>query len=228
MAKKREAEDFSFRPFKNLKKTIETAKPVPVPPESAAKASPCPDDEELFRLEMKDVREIEEFRRMPVPRRRHVPVTGREDADRETLKTLEEISKGRRPIRLSDTQEYVEWVNPAYGSAAIAKKLHEGRFAVQEFIDLHGYTVDEAETQIDGFLRDARIHGLHCVKIIHGRGLKSPQGPVLKEALIGWLSGRHRKNIISFVTARQCDGGLGALYVLLSRRPVRKKHPESN
>jgi DNA-nicking Smr family endonuclease len=223
MAKKQEAEDFSFRPFKNLKKKIETEKLKPVVTVTAVKATTCQDDEELFRLGMKDVREIEEFRRILVPRRRHIPVTERRNADEEALKTLEEISKGRQPIRLADTQEYIDWVNPAYGGAAIAKKLHEGYFAVQDFIDLHGFTVDEAEVQIDGFLRSSRIRGLRCVKVIHGRGLKSPHGPVLKEALLGWLAGRHRKNIISFATARQCDGGLGALYILLSPRPVKKR-----
>jgi DNA-nicking Smr family endonuclease len=53
------------------------------------------------------------------------------------------------------------------------------------------------------------------VKIIHGRGLRSPRGPVLKEKLIKRLSGKYRKHVVAFVTARQCDGGLGALYILL-------------
>jgi DNA-nicking Smr family endonuclease len=68
---------------------------------------------------------------------------------------------------------------------------------------------------VEEFLRNALKTSRRCVKIIHGRGLRSPKGPVLKEALIKWLSLRHRKNVIAFVTARQCDGGLGALYVLL-------------
>jgi DNA-nicking Smr family endonuclease len=41
------------------------------------------------------------------------------------------------------------------------------------------------------------------------------KGPILKEAVISWLTGRYRRNVIAFVTARQCDGGLGALYILL-------------
>ncbi len=94
---------------------------------------------------------------------------------------------------------------------------------MQDFIDLHGFTVDEAEVHVEEYLRSARLNGLRCIKIIHGRGLKSPLGPVLKEALVGWLSGRYRKNIIAFATARRCDGGLGALYILLKERPLRKR-----
>jgi DNA-nicking Smr family endonuclease len=67
-------------------------------------------------------------------------------------------------------------------------------------------------------LKDSFRKGLRCVKIIHGRGLRSPLGPVLKTAVIKWLSGRYRKSIIAYVTARQCDGGLGALYVLLRKK----------
>jgi len=37
----------------------------------------------------------------------------------------------------------------------------------------------------------------------------------LKKAVIDFLSSRYRKNVIGFSTARQNDGGLGALYVLL-------------
>jgi DNA-nicking Smr family endonuclease len=80
---------------------------------------------------------------------------------------------------------------------------------------LHGLCVEEAEKEVKYFLTDSLRKGHRCVKIIHGRGLRSPGGPVLKDALITWLSGRYWKNIIAFVTARQCDGGLGALYILL-------------
>jgi len=40
---------------------------------------------------------------------------------------------------------------------------------------------------------------------------------VLKDAVVRRLVGRYRKQVIAFVSARQCDGGLGALYVLLRR-----------
>ena len=223
MPKKREPEDFSFRPFRNLGKIIVTEK-VDTKPSVAPVTEACPDDEELFLAEMKGVREIEEFRRLPVRRKVTASVRTPPDSDAETLKTLEEISKGGRPIRLSDTQEYVEWANARAGyTPAVARKLHEGRFAIQDFLDLHGFTVEEAEDMIREFLTASLRKGLRCVKIIHGRGLKSPNGPVLKEALIKWLSGRYRRNIIAFATARQCDGGLGALYALLRQHSKGKR-----
>jgi len=223
MARKREPEDFSFRPFRNLKESIDKFKIKPVTGKNTGKATVCPDDEELFHLEMTGVREIKEFRKIPVIQRRVVPILKAHDSEKEALKTLEEISKGKRPIRLEDTQEYVEWVNSEYRDAPIAKKLHEGIFAIQDSLDLHGFTSDEAETRVEEFLRRSLLNGLRCVKIIHGRGLKSLHGPVLKEALARWLSGRFRKNIIAFATARRCDGGLGALYIMLKQRRLMKR-----
>ena len=223
MAKKREPEDFSFRPFRNLGKSIDTAKTEMVARDNSAHTAACSGDDELFHIEMKGVRVIDEFRRIRFIQRHVIRDLKPHDTDQDVLSILEDISKGRRRIRLEDTQEYVEWVNSAYKPAPIARKLHEGGFAVQDFLDLHGFTVDEAETIVERFLRSSLLNGLRCIKIIHGRGLKSAHGPVLKEAVVGWLSGRYHKNIIAFATARSCDGGLGALYVLLKRRPIKRK-----
>lgn len=213
--KKQEPETFAYQPFKDLKKVLErTRESIPAQPVALKKSEPL-SDEELFRNAMKEVREIKEFRELPVTQKTIVPRYKCTSSDYEALKNLEEIVSGQRPFNLPDTQEYVEWVNEEYHSEVV-RKLHKGQFAIQDFLDLHGLIVEEAEEEVDRFLRNALKRGLRCVKIIHGRGLRSPQGrPVLKESLLRWLLGRYKKNIIAFVTARQCDGGLGALYILL-------------
>jgi len=212
--KKPASEPVLFEPFKDLKKIIERkGLRVSGKPPAAKKDVPL-NDEELFAIAMKEVREIKEFRRIPVLRRREIALRRKMFPDKEAIKALDEIISGRRAMHLPDTQEYVEWINRDYRGTVIGK-LHEGKFSVQDYLDLHGLCVEEAENAVGHFLKESRIKGLRCVKIIHGRGLRSPKGPVLKDAVIKWLSGRHRKNIIAFVTARQCDGGLGALYVLL-------------
>ncbi|MGD0625276.1 MAG: Smr/MutS family protein, partial [Thermodesulfobacteriota bacterium] len=74
------------------------------------------------------------------------------------------------------------------------------------------------------FLKWAVMTGKRGVLIIHGRGLSSPQEPVLKEKVIEWLTrGPWRKWVIAYASARLCDGGAGATYVLLRRRPVSKR-----
>jgi DNA-nicking Smr family endonuclease len=210
---------FTVRPFEKLKKSIaRNAAAAPPPPEARKKTEQYTDDE-LFQNAMDDVQVIEAFRALSVLQhhRKQQPAAERVDPDREVLATLDGIASGHIPINLPDTQEYVEWVNPEHQDTVIAR-LHQGRFSVQSFLDLHGFTAPEAEEELEEFLRDAFLKGFGCVKIIHGRGLRSQRGPRLKELVTRRLSGRHRKHIIAYVSARQCDGGLGAIYVLLARR----------
>lgn len=212
--KKQEPETFLFQPFEDLKKIIEgKGMKISCKPPAAKKEEPVT-DEKLFADAMKEVREIKEFRNIPLQRRKETALSGKISSDNEAIKTLEEIIAGKRSIHLPDTQEYVEWKNRDYRGVNI-KKLHEGKFSVQDCLDLHDMTIEEAEGEVAYFIKDSLIKGHHCIKIIHGRGLRSPKGPVLKNSLLKWLSGRYRKFIIAFVTARQCDGGLGALYILL-------------
>lgn len=207
---KRGPEPLTFSPFQNLKKIIHGEKRRAAGYENKTTAN----DEDLFTDAMKEVREIREFRKMPVRLKRSYPGQKGSTADRDALRVLEEIIQKKRPINLPDTQEYVEWINQDY-QKDIVRKLHEGRYSVQDILDLHGVIVDEAEQEFEKYIKESIRKGYRCIKIIHGRGLRSPKGPVLKEAVISWLTGRYRRNVIAFVTARQCDGGLGALYILL-------------
>ncbi len=209
---------FSNRPFDKLKKlTNAAAACVPPPPSRPRKPAT---DEELFIDAMRGVQEIPEFRVLPCAKTPKHSAPAREhrdpDADADALSILGQIAEGRLPINLSDTQEYVEWTNPGLREALTAE-LHTGRFSVQAMLDLHGFTGDEVNEEIDSFLGEAFRRGWRCVKIIHGRGLRSVKGPVLKDAVIRRLLGHYRKRVIAFVSARQCDGGLGAMYVLLQR-----------
>jgi DNA-nicking Smr family endonuclease len=208
---------FSNLPFKKLKKKIESKPAITAPAPAPQKKKEHFTEEELFGKAMDEVLEIEAFRSLSCSHhpKKTVSHAGKVDPDREARSILGEIVEGQRPMHLPDTQEYVEWINPAYHDFVIME-LHEGRFSVQTFLDLHGCTVPEAEAELDDYLQDAFKKGLRCVKIIHGRGLRSTKGARLKVAVIKRLSGHFRKDIIAYVTAPQCDGGLGALYVLLS------------
>ncbi len=213
MGAKKQVSTVNFHPFENLRKIIES-KGMTVSPKKAAGEEKKISDEEIFTDAMREVREIKEFRKIPFRSRAAVPVGKSRCVDNEALRVIKEIVQGRRSLDLPGTQEYVEWVNPHF-KADIVRQLHEGRFSVQDCLDLHGLIVQEAEEEVESFLDESVKKRLRCVKIIHGRGLRSPCGPVLKEAVVEWLTRRHWKKIIAFVTARQCDGGLGAIYVLL-------------
>lgn len=217
--KRNTPETFSFQPFEGLKKMIEgrgikaapiTAVPIPV----LTKKKETLTDEELFAREMSGVKEIREFRSLRADVKRAAVPCKKGNRENEALTALKEIVAGRRAVNLAHTQEYVEWVNEDFGGD-ITRLLHEGRFSVKDCLDLHGLSVEESEEEVETFFKEALKKRYQCVKIIHGRGLRSPRGPVLKEMLVKRLSGKYRKYVAAFVTARQCDGGLGALYILL-------------
>ena len=211
--KKQGSETLVTDSFKELKKIYKRKKDQASLRPSPPQIIKSPDDEELFFNTMKEVQEIGEFREIPLYHKTAVPPLKEKHPDDEVLKALEDTVMGRRPLHLPDTQEYVEWIDKEHGWE-ILKNLHEGKYSAQDCLDLHGVIVEEAEKEVDVFIRNSVKRGYRCVKIIHGRGLCSPNGPVLKEIVVKWLSMRYRKFISAFVTARQCGGGLGALYVL--------------
>ncbi|MDP6394410.1 MAG: Smr/MutS family protein [Desulfobacterales bacterium] len=57
-----------------------------------------------------------------------------------------------------------------------------------------------------------------------GCGLSFASKPILKTKVFQWLASEPwRKWVIAFSSARLCDGGAGAAYVLLRQRPVTKR-----
>jgi DNA-nicking Smr family endonuclease len=206
----------SLTSLKDLKSALESRRCVLKCPGDEVRREPAAkSDEDVFSEAMADVREIPEFREIPckVPPLRRF----RSTCTDECHEALERIVKGRERIRLSDTGEYIEWSSPLI-RRDITKRLHEGGFAVQDSIDLHGMTLVEAEEALECFFAEAVRRRSFCVKIIHGRGLRSPNGPVIKEAMKIWLQRSFRKRIVAYATAKDRDGGLGATYVLLKQR----------
>ncbi len=56
----------------------------------------------------------------------------------------------------------------------LPKKWH-AELEVDEQIDLHGCTIDEALALADGFLNMCKRNGARSARIIHGHGRKSPE-----------------------------------------------------
>ncbi|KQL48650.1 recombination and DNA strand exchange inhibitor protein [Brevibacillus choshinensis] len=70
-------------------------------------------------------------------------------------------------------------------------------------LDLRGYNVEDGIREIDQFLDDALLAGLHSVSIIHGHGTG-----VLRKGVHEYL--RHHRNVKSFRLGGQGEGGVGA------------------
>jgi DNA-nicking Smr family endonuclease len=117
---------------------------------------------------------------------------------------------------LLDIDETMSFRRPGIGEDVI-KKLRRGEWVPQDKIDLHGLRSDEAREALANFLRRSVRNGVRCVRVIHGKGIGSPDKlPVLKGKVRSWLV--QKEEVIAFVQARETQGGAGALMVLL-RQP---------
>jgi len=193
------------------------------PPSVAPELAPA-DGAALFLSEVADVIPLEARARErvsgPAPATPGRAVT---HPDAEALAELCDLVTGNVPFDIRDAGEYIE--GAALGiDPRLLRRLRDGEFAYQAHLDLHGMTSDEARGAVEAFLTRAYQTGKRCVLIVHGRGRNSKdQTPVLKSRLTSWLArGQWARLVLAFVSARQCDGGVGALYVLLRRRHLKR------
>ena len=102
-------------------------------------------------------------------------------------------------------------------SNMVLRKLRRGHWVTQDQLDLHGSRSEEARQLLVAFLNEALTKGWRCVRIVHGKGLRSEnREPVLKRKVGNWLA--QRDEVLAFVQARPEDGGSGAVVVLLKTK----------
>ncbi|MEF8731049.1 MAG: Smr/MutS family protein [Candidatus Accumulibacter meliphilus] len=101
------------------------------------------------------------------------------------------------------------------------RDLRRGRWSIQEHVDLHGMNRHEAHEQVSLFLAESLASGRRCLRIVHGRGHGSPgREAILRQLVKVWLG--RSKDVLAFCHAPPCDGGDGALWVLLKAASKRR------
>jgi DNA-nicking Smr family endonuclease len=173
-------------------------------------------DEELFIDAMRDVKALG-WSAVPLHPRPPMELKPYNE-ESEALQALEEFLRHGN-VEIEHTAEYIEGSNRPEGRLYL-KDLRSGRFSIQAYLDLHGMNLDAARFALDEFILASVRLGHGCVRVIHGRGRHShKKQPVLKESIYRWLrSRRMSRHVVAFTSARMCDGGGGALYVLLRRQ----------
>lgn len=171
-----------------------------------------PEDAELFREAIGEVRRIETEaaagdRPRPPPEPKRLKID-----ESEALRESRDLAGSLPPLDGAELQNYRRPEIPE----RTLRQLRRGEFSVQDEIDLHSLRASDAELVLKRFLNEARSGMNCCVRIVHGKGLRSgPGGPVLKVKLNKWLP--QWDQVLAFTTAPARDGGTGALYVLLAR-----------
>lgn len=98
----------------------------------------------------------------------------------------------------------------------VLKRLRNGYFGLNDTIDLHGLSSQNAQHKLLQFLEMSVGQGFRCVRIIHGKGYHSSGNlPILKNNINIWL--RQHRMVQAFCSTLPKDGGTGAVFVLLKR-----------
>ena len=108
-----------------------------------------------------------------------------------------------------------------YARSGLQKKtmdrLRQGQPQFEARLDLHGCSRVEAHEELEQFFLTSIQSDYRCVLVIHGKGYHSSDTAVLKTFTMDWL--KEIDAVQAFCTAKQADGGTGAVYALLKRQP---------
>lgn len=172
------------------------------------------DEEErrLFRHAMRGVRRLDfDGRSTSLPRR---PGPRAHFARAERQEVLRESMGAGSPLApVEETGEALLFRRPEVG-LAVFRRLRAGQFRVDGEIDLHGLRAAMVEPALRDFLAEAMRHRARVVRVIHGKGRRSGhRGPVLKLVASNFLC--RVDAVLAFASAREVDGGSGAILVLL-------------
>jgi DNA-nicking Smr family endonuclease len=172
-------------------------------------------DAELFKFAMQDVKALG-WSAVPLHTKPPIEIQT-QDEEHDALRVLEEFLR-RGSDDIQNSGEYIEGSVHPHGRIYLSD-LRSGRFSVQAHLDLHGLNQHDARFVLEEFLLESVRRGFTCVRVIHGRGRHSDKDqPILKENIQRWLCTRRMsRRVIAYTSARRCDGGGGAVYVLLRK-----------
>ena len=105
----------------------------------------------------------------------------------------------------------------------------DNKLNITKSIDLHGFTLEEANKKVESFLIDCFDQKVSKVKIVTGKGLHSQNDKdpyiskkfgILKNSVPEFIKNNPSliKIIKSITDAEIVDGGSGALYVFLKKK----------
>lgn len=220
---------FAVTPFSALKGVAVTSTPevAKTLPKTTPAVQPAEDDSQLFLQAMADTKRLPN-KKQPDDRQtkgnsthtirdgKSAKISPDELASMELFK--QEIGRLKLEVKFSEQQPDEDELKPLSGNRL--KQLKRGIVTVDHQLDLHGLTRDEALAELPRFLRSARSRGQAAALVITGKGLNSPDEPVLQQAVAGWLRDAGREYVLEYAPAPREMGGSGAFVVFL--RPVQK------
>ena len=207
----------------DLKSLLAQAKLAPSGRASQPTKRPAPSPADVGDIDLSeafaDVQPLRASKRAAIRRAQPASIAAQRLADEAAA--LAESKYGVEPSPLSweagqEHEAHQTFLRKGLGLDVLTR-LRRGQWSVQGELDLHRLTRDEARDALTAFLNEARGYGWRCVRIVHGKGLSSPnREPVLKGKVRSWLA--QRDEVLAYCEAPRHSGGSGAVLVLLKAR----------
>jgi DNA-nicking Smr family endonuclease len=213
--------EFKNNPFKSLKGVAAKLEPAQKKPAMKREEKPASaeDDAALFVRAMEGARKIESADEPCVVARWKQPPLKTADAGHQEdealfLQAMQKIGTNFRDAAPEPGEE-----DPAHRSqTSRMRQLKRGTIRISQELDLHGYLKDEALTRLEHFVANAYDLGQSAVLVITGKGINSPEGPVLQGAVAAWLREKGKGRVAEFGAAPRDKGGSGAFVVFLKKK----------
>lgn len=167
-------------------------------------------DSEIFREAMADVTPLPGDGRIePAPARTPPRAVQQARDDRQVLRELMDLSN----LESVETGEELLWLKPGYPPRML-RRLRRGHFSIADTLDLHHMDVETARGVLLDFIDHALTRGYGCIRVIHGKGLRSKGQPRLK-ILTNRILFKHPR-VVAYASCLPVNGGTGATDVLLA------------
>jgi DNA-nicking Smr family endonuclease len=166
-----------------------------------------PEDE--FRRAVADAKPLQHAKRVSLKAPAGAPVARQRQRD-EAAALAESLSN---PPSLDDVLEAdadSSFLRDGVARQAL-RRLRRGYWAIEDGLDLHGHTREQAAGAVAAFIEQCLARGKRCVRIVHGKGTGT-----LRAKLRKWLP--RREEVLAFCQAPANEGGSGVLLVLLKTR----------
>jgi DNA-nicking Smr family endonuclease len=172
-----------------------------------------PDDTELFRTQIKGVTPLKTTAKTISHKKPRRATLIKQPNLGDTSLTPQRDISAPPPV---GADEFISFHQSGVQTLTL-KKLKQGKLAVEAELDLHGYTLAQAEPALERFINDAYQQQARIVRIVHGKGRSSHQDyPLIKNAVNHWL--RRHGYVLAFSSVPPPLGGVGAVHVLLKKK----------
>ena len=163
-------------------------------------------------------------------------ITDKDKEDWENFLNNKKKNLNKNPVKKKDIKnpdkDKQDWENFLNNKEKIPNKdsVHKKNIRYEKIkkIDLHGYTIEEANRAIEQFIQRSFVENVTKIIVITGKGLRSKniENPylskdlsILKYSVPEFIESNNnlRKMIIESTDAKIEDGGTGAFYIYLKK-----------